>query len=163
MSNRLEFQKANGFSVPVVFTDAQGTRVDASFDSAAFQSPWTLAEIQSKLNDPNDRQQAQSIGQGLFERVFLPGSLLRAAWDNLGLPGQGQPLEIAFADPAFRGYPWELLQQPTGDIPALLTSFVRRVANKQALPKGSDWPFRLLVLVGSSDPAIGAAQELEAI
>src|ERR1700751_5299164 len=108
MSNRLEFQKANGSSVPVVFTDAQGTGVASSFDAAAFQSPWTLAEIQRKLNDPNDRQQAQSIGQGLFERVFLPGSPLRTAWDNLGLVGQSQPFEIAFADPAFRGYPWEL-------------------------------------------------------
>ena len=150
MGNRLEFQKANGFKVPIVFTYGQGTPAESSFDAGAFQTPWTLAEIHAKLNDPNNRQQAQSIGRGLFELLFVPGSPLRTAWDNLTPQEQIQPLEITFADPAFRGYPWELLQQPNTDIPALLNSFVRRAANKQGASAGSDWPFRLLVLGGAT-------------
>jgi hypothetical protein len=44
MPNRLEFQKANGSSVPVVFTDAQGTGVVSSFDSACDLIPLVHAD-----------------------------------------------------------------------------------------------------------------------
>ncbi len=163
VANRLIFQKANGFNVPVAFTFGQGTPDVSSFDAGAFKTPWTVAEIHARLNDLNHRQQAQLIGRGLFELLFVPGSPLRTAWDNLTAQEQIQPLEIAFEDPAFRGYPWELLQQPNMEIPALLNSFVRRAGSKQGTSAGSDWPFRLLVLVGSTDSAIGAVEELDAI
>jgi hypothetical protein len=144
-----------------------GAEVQGILDVASFSGDWTADKIHTVLNDTANRQQAEALGTALFDRLFAPGSSIRKTWDALPLSARQLPLEIEIEDPALRVFPWELLWDSADRTPARIGGLARRTGTPSATPSSSEWPFRLLIIVGADDEGqppserIGAMQEVQ--
>lgn len=141
-----------------------------TLDTGQLTEAFSLAKIHDALNDKVNRDQAEAIGKGLFERLFVPGTPIRNAWDTLAPASRRLPLELTVDDPELRRFPWELIWDASDRRHARAGGIVRRVRTKSGPPpQTSEWPFRVLLIIGTDDartPAdqrIGADQEIEAL
>lgn len=168
MPNSLTIGKRTGDGrIPVTF-EADGVATAGTLDPAPLDSLGTLDAVYQALNDPINRKRAEMLGKRLFEALISDGSPLRSAWEHAWAHDPTGGLELTIEEPDLRAYPWELLWDAQDNRPALLGGVVRRVPRASLSPSRSQWPFRILIIVGAdeslpgADP-IGAAQEVEAI
>jgi len=152
-----------GAGVPLKLVTPDGVTTEGSLDLTQYSGHWSLDEIHKRLNDKNDRLQAESIGKGLFERLIPPGTALRTKWDEVTAAHPELPLELEINEPSLRGYPWEFVWDTSDHRQARVGGMVRRapVPPKPA-PATANWPFRLLVIVGVDDEKAAEADRIGA-
>jgi hypothetical protein len=151
-----------GGQVPLTFTGPTGAETQGSLDPAQLTGAWTADEVSKKLNDPVNRQHAEKLGKGLFERLFPAGSAMRQAWQALSAADRQLPLELQIDDEDLRGYPWELLWDAADRKHARVGGLVRRAVTEPAQLPNSEWPFRILIIVGVDDATLPAAERIGA-
>lgn len=149
--------------IPVSLVGPAGERTQGTLDPAQFVGDWSLDEIHKRLNKPDDRSHAEPIGRGLFERLFAGRTALRATWAELIRANGNLPLEIQIEEPTLRGYPWELIWDPTNHRQSRRGGLVRRIdAASKPSTAGANWPFRMLVIIGLDDSTLDEAEQIGA-
>ncbi len=152
--------------IALALVGPDGVETQGTLDPAQYSGGWALDEVHKKLNDPAARLQAEALGRGLFERLVAAATPMRKTWNDLTAQHGADPLELHIDEIGLRGYPWELLWDSNDHRYARVGGIVRRTTTpSKAAPASSQWPFRLLVVVGTDDSKlpgqdqIGAARE----
>jgi hypothetical protein len=156
---RIGTRLANG-EVPVTLTSPAGGEAEGRVRLGEFVGAFDAVAVQEALNNTQDRQRAEAIGKGLFERLFPVGSDIRATWDGLSKEERLLPLELVVDDDGLRAYPWEFLLDADDRRQARLGGIVRRAAAKALAAANADWPFRLLIITGVDDAALPAEEKI---
>lgn len=170
-SLKLRIGPQAGGVAPVTLSSPAGDTA-GPFDTAPLTvalplvAPAPQKGLLARLNDHTNRAQAEVIGRALFHALTADPTLL-AAWNAALSNHDDLPLELEIDEPSLRPYPWELLWDDADRRPARLAGLLRRSpAKAKQQPANSDWPFRLLVIVGTDDgplplaDQIGAKQEI---
>lgn len=150
-------------TLTATLTGPDGQTTAATVELARFTGDWSLDKVQDALNDRQDRQRAQSLGRGLFDRLFDAASALRAHWDAAVQANPKSPLEVRINSTALAGYPWELLWDDKDRKHARVGGLIRRWPGASAASPSSDWPFRLLLIVGADDAKLDPADRIDAL
>ena len=79
---RIGIRLASG-DVPLTLTTPAGAPVEGRLRLGEFVGDFDPDAMQAALNNTQNRQQADALGKGLFERLFPAGSDIRTAWDGL--------------------------------------------------------------------------------
>lgn len=156
---RIGIRLASG-DVPLTLTTPTGSQVAGWLRLGEFVGAFAPDAVQAALNNTQNRQQADALGKGLFDRLFPAGSDIRTAWDGLSRAERLLPLELIIDDEGLRAYPWEFLLDADDRRQARLGGIVRRAAAKAAAASSADWPFRLLIITGVNDAALPVKERI---
>jgi hypothetical protein len=174
-------QETNDFDIDLIEEDGQQTpailkRVDlttgqwtANVDGVAAPPPSDIVSYVSGVTpDRRCHPDFEGIANNLYDWL-LPAGPLRERWAALGSPRLYVETRVGALDQL----PWELACPATPPLqrPALINGLYRLAgqAARAAPPAGnqpSNWPFRILIVVGCSteeEDSLGIGREVEAI